>query len=749
MSRAKKLVKLALDKDNIENEDPKESENTSKPKKTYAELQNCQLVPNVILQEYSTNQPFLLDLEVDFSKYNDPIFGLEAHNNSTTLDLPGCSGNTAVSEISNGHVVTPLDDQQAEEINNDAAIFDSDDSINDKDYTPSGDDSSSPENTSSEIEVNPNNDVEKRIIAEAQDEKKKPRKIIARPETWKRNVKKMRVNSGLPYVSEGNREIPGKRLKPPCTTKCRSACTTKFTDADRLTIHTCFWKQGDNALQRQFVSSHMETLKVKYRRAIEGSNRSENLCYYLTLRGIKIQVCKTFFMNTLDIGDKFIRTTWKKSNGNALIERDRRGNFNKRETINTSIKEKIVAHINSFERIESHYLRAQTTREYIDGSLTIAQMYRYYKSEQQAEGLPVAKKCTYEHIFKTQFNISFFQPKKDQCAICETFKNSDTDERLSLQKGYERHINNKIKSREEKARDVEKGKQDSSFKIACFDLQAVLPTPCGDVSTFYYKCRLNCLNFTVFEIPSKRGFCYFWHEAIANRGANEIATCILHYLKTECKGKDVIFYSDNCVGQNKNKMIVSMYLCAVNKFDVKSITHKFLTVGHTQNEGDSMHASIERQKRRVLRSGPIYVPSQWAPIIRAAKKEGTPYIVNELATEDFLDFKKFSDTIGKHFSINSKQEKVVWNEIQVLRVEKNYPTSFFYKTDFDFLEYEQINIQEKLRRCIDISACYPEKAFVKAPSISQKTKEHLAYLCAKNAIKKVYHGFYNNIIGEK
>ena len=43
--------------------------------------------------------------------------------------------------------------------------------------------------------------------------------------------------------------------------------------------------------------------------------------------------------------------------------------------------------------------------------------------------------------------------------------------------------------------------------------------------------------------------------------------------------------------------------------DIKSITHKYLIIGHTENEGDSMHSCIEREKKGVVLSGSIYVPS--------------------------------------------------------------------------------------------------------------------------------------------
>ncbi|KAL4714260.1 hypothetical protein ACJJTC_009612 [Scirpophaga incertulas] len=63
-----------------------------------------------------------------------------------------------------------------------------------------------------------------------------------------------------------------------------------------------------------------------------------------------------------------------------------------------------------------------------------------------------------------------------------------------------------------------------------------------------------------------------------------------------------MFYSDNCCGQQKNQFIFSMYIYAVQNLpNIKSITHKFLIKGHTQNEGDSVHSTIERQIKRRLR----------------------------------------------------------------------------------------------------------------------------------------------------
>jgi hypothetical protein len=69
---------------------------------------------------------------------------------------------------------------------------------------------------------------------------------------------------------------------------------------------------------------------------------------------------------------------------------------------------------------------------------------------------------------------------------------------------------------------------------------------------------------------------------------------------------------------------------------IKSITLKFFTVGHSQNEGDSMHARIENETNRILKGGPIYQPYQWVSVIKCAKKNGKPYTVYKMQNEDFL-----------------------------------------------------------------------------------------------------------------
>lgn len=63
-------------------------------------------------------------------------------------------------------------------------------------------------------------------------------------------------------------------------------------------------------------------------------------------------------------------------------------------------------------------------------------------------------------------------------------------------------------------------------------------------------------------MKNEEGMCHVWNGTIANQGANEIG--LLDFIRNELNGTesnlaDIIFYFDDCSGQNKNKFITSLY----------------------------------------------------------------------------------------------------------------------------------------------------------------------------------------------
>lgn len=628
---------------------------------------------------------------------------------------------------------------------------DSDDSIADKNYEPSSSLSSSGEDDNPPKQPEhslASGNSEDQSTMEDQNTKKCTRKRIRDCDNWEKNKKKIKRNLGEEYVNAAKNKVEKKVLKGPCNEICRLKCFTKFTEDQRKTIFEKYWKLGSIDKQRDFIHKNISEIIPPYRYTKTGSNRSKTIKYTLQVEGQAIRVCKTFFKNTLAINNRTIFTTTKKKDEYGFLKPDQRGKHGKQKRVKQEVIDGIREHFNSFPRVSSHYCRARTKKEYLDGSLNIATMYRLYVENCIQNNQEYAKISMYSKILNTETNIAFHVPKKDQCSLCTNYENGDEDNKEKIKEKFEKHLQEKELSRQEKKKDTEE--TDENVLVCCFDLQAVLTTPCGEVNSFFYKRRLATYNFTVFDVKQKLGLCFLWHEGLAKRGANEIGSCLYHYLSSEdCKSENIIFYSDNCVGQNKNKFVFALYLfCVLNIDKIKSITHKFLVIGHTQNEGDSVHACIEKEKNRILKSGPIYVPAQWATIIRSAKKKGTPYKVNEISTEDIFDLKALCTQMGKNYVKNTENEKVVWKDVRIVKVEKMQPYIIFYKTSYSQYNFKSIDVRQNSKHLRNNQEQKKTKllpAYKKAPSIDAKKKENLLELCKENAIKQVYWPFYKGL----
>ena len=398
--------------------------------------------------------------------------------------------------------------------------------------------------------------------------------------------------------------------------------------------------------------------------------------------------------------------------------------------------------INSFEEVESHYCRKKRNKEYLPSDLNIRKMYNLYEEMCSENGNVPVKESFYREIFVSDFNLSFNKPLKDQCDLCTEYNHSSSAEKHELENVYKKHITNKELAREQKESDKQKAKSgdDQSLCVSVFDLQEILLTPNAFASSMYYKRRLNSYNFTVYNMGTGNGYSYIWHESIASRGGNEIASCVFDYIKSMSqKGKkDFIFFSDNCTSQNKNRMYVTMLWYAIQKFKLNSVSHKYLEKGHTQNEGDSMHAAIECAAKD---KKPIYSTAEWAPTIRMARPK-RPYIVKEMSLTDFLDFKGLSLQI-KNFETNTEGQKLYWNTIKTLKINGTNHNSMEYKIDYSG-ETLSLDFFQKLRlrerpSISDLQVRQLRSEYIKIP---WDKYVDLLTLCRKNIIPSLHHTFY-------
>lgn len=126
----------------------------------------------------------------------------------------------------------------------------------------------------------------------------------------------------------------------------------------------------------------------QYRYQREGTcTRDFNHAFYFYVEGKKIRVCKTFFKATLDITDSPIRTVLSKNN-NGFLEADGQGKHGNHKKVDLEIKEGIRSFINRIPRVESHYTRSKSTREYIEGNKSIASIYRDYVQDCATKKVP-------------------------------------------------------------------------------------------------------------------------------------------------------------------------------------------------------------------------------------------------------------------------------------------------------------------------------------------------------------------------
>lgn len=125
---------------------------------------------------------------------------------------------------------------------------------------------------------------------------------------------------------------------------------------------------------------------------------------------------------------------------------------------------------------------------------------------------------------------------------------------------------------------------------------------------------------------------------------------------------------------------------------------------------------IEKQKKRALRSSPIYVHVQWATIIQTGKKTGNPYKLKQMETDDIFYMKHLASQIGSNFNKNEQGDK-----IKVIQARKDAPFILEYKISYGE-EFQRINTRQRGR--LQTGPLHLQKAY-KQPSRISETKKDL------------------------
>lgn len=489
----------------------------------------------------------------------------------------------------------------------------------------------------------------------------------------KRKLGKIKKEKGKEYETEKGKVVYEKKMQSnPCNPdKCKRGCYN-ITEERRATLFNFYWNLDSQRRKDWLVrSSHVVPCARKRTDSII-SRRTLTYEYYVNNGDDHQKVCQKFLISTLDITQKFLLYTLNTS-ANDVAQEDRRQR-NTSNKYSDFAKTQVKQFIKKLPAAPSHYNRKRTNRVYLPQELkNVSNLYRLYLKECQSSNIEFVSESLFRSIFQNEYNLSFHVPKKDKCILCVKAENNK-----DLSESDKNSLQEHLKEKQATYKRFEQHQRLPSLKsdtIVCtFDLQKVLNTPYGDSVVLYYSRKYPLFNFTLYESVTQEVFCYLWGECDAKRGANEIATCLYSYLKSvdERGIKNILFYCDSCPGQNKNKTILSV----LNYFLMKS-THleviqiNYLLPGHTYMPVDSVHATIEREVKKII----VWSPTQWPSYIEAARKNPRPYNVNVMEYSDFLNWNEIT---AETFT-NETSKTLKMRNIRIITLKKKNPNEMYIK----------------------------------------------------------------------
>ena len=509
------------------------------------------------------------------------------------------------------------------------------------------------------------------------------------------------------------------------------------TEEKRHEINRTYYSLGSLPEQRQWVSRHVKSMEPNTTRT--DSRKTRTMEYYLpTFSGDVVRVCRQMFLGTVNIAERQVRTALEKITRDGHLEPENRGGRRKmQKQRDEQVRQLVKAHIDRFPRTESHYCRADTTCQYLSSELYLTKMHHMYLDEHSSED--AISFSFYCRVFN-RMNLKFTRPKKDLCGICEGFRNGTDEEKATLRQEYERHIKEKVTVRGIKQ--ALKEENNEKRLVASFDLEQVIFLPRSNRCEVFYKRRLSCYNFSVFNIKTKKAHCFLWNESIAARGANEIASNLATYLmEADEEGYEIAsLFCDGCTGQNKNSIVCAMLNDVLRKTaNLRDITIFYFETNHGQSEGDSVHSVVERT---LARAGDIFVPSQLSTLISLACVR---LACVRVCTENIFDYKALSQSNGiLRVRISEEGTAVRWPDIMQLHISKDTGDIIKFKMSHTDESFQTLSLPQ--RRCViaRLEKAYSENGHI----IATAKYDDLMTLCngTNPVIRNPEHiSFYRNL----
>lgn len=549
------------------------------------------------------------------------------------------------------------------------------------------------------------------------------------------------------------KDVESRKLGPPCT--CKKKCRQLLLGSEN-DIFISFWDLKFYETQNTYLFSTIKVIPKKrsYKKKTkrqESSRRTTNL-YYVKVNGVDVQICKSEFASVhgLQNSTKRLRLICKQiAEGRITPKKDGRGKHSNRPNrVHPEKVQSVHNHIQSIPKYISHYSRkTNPNKVYLDHELSISSLYKDYYLEwcKQQDVSPVTED-RYRRIFCTKYNIGFKLPKTDTCHTCDLLNNQiqtnkeNSTEVEALKIKLELH-QRRAEAMQNSLKDlVERNKETKSHDIISFDLQQTLPTPSLTVGPAFYLRKAWTYNLGIHDCVSGKGHMFMWTEATAKRGSSEIASILLKYIKSKPALPDhLVVFTDNCGGQNKNWLVMALWIQLVREKVFKTIEHRFMVSGHSHLPSDRDFAVIEKHKKYIKQ---VYCPDEWFDIVRKSNRKN-PFNVVIMNQDEFYSF---DDILLTKKSVTEDRKPLKFNEVRCFRFDSDYPNTMFIKHTVTG-EFLSVNVGKRGTRMSDqVSLNNLKRKYTEPVKLNEKKVQDLKKLLPY--IPPINHSFYVDIIGD-
>lgn len=386
---------------------------------------------------------------------------------------------------------------------------------------------------------------------------------------------------------------------------CRLKCILNIIENRRKDINYQYWEMNWQD-RRSFVHSTCESSETNTNSKNEITKRKNVFKFFLTNSdGLRIQVCKPFFLSTLGFkktNDRVLdvlRCTPKGKIKPYIDGRGRQLSVNKYKHLDL-----VENHIESFNPTISHYRREHAPNvRYLPSDVTINFMHQNFLEKYPEPDFFISYAYYRDQVKKK--NISFTQLGHEECEVCESLKihEHSKDQMVpdcTVCATYLTHIKKANAARSLYQEHAKNNYNDEKSIYFSVDLQKIIMLPRLDTFKKVLFIKRIVAYHESFVPLGKKGnlqpFACVWHEGISGRKKEDLISTFFNFFSHHRDANTITIWLDNCSSQNKNWCLLSFLVYIINSDQISAneIVLNFFEAGHTFMSADSFHHQVEQ-----------------------------------------------------------------------------------------------------------------------------------------------------------